>query len=251
MFLTKCTQLPNVLSYIPSWQYNLSNWIIALHLFCPIQPCDIFFSVSSPLIRWALISHICPPLLQFPHSESVTLFCFLLLLLSHLNSARTTSSPLPFTQNICTCIHTHLHTHTCARAHTHTVFTPQPSPTWTAYHTHTHSVSVGVVPDRNKWQLPNYLLTVDVDAAWDALLIFFSLSLSLSHLSIPFSSCSPPLLSLLWWIMHVQELPICIHTSPSETNHLYVPFVCPSLSSSDTIFPPLISCVVENDTLII
>lgn len=131
---------------------------------------------------------------------------FLPLFLSHLNSTCTAPSLLVST------IYIHAITHA---------------------HTHSHNVSAGVVPDRNKWQLPNYLLTVDADAAWDALLIFLPLlSLSLSPSHPPFYSLSshlPPLLSPLWWIMHVQELLICIHASLPETSHLYVFVVCPFL----------------------
>lgn len=206
--------------------------------------------LASDTMSCTLISHIYPPLLQFPHSESVTLFCFLLLLLSHSNSTRTTSSPLPFTQNICTCIHTHMHTHTCV--HTHTRYTHLSPPPHEPPIIHTHSVSVGVVPDRNKWQLPNYLLTVDVDAAWDALLIFFVLSLSHS-----------PTFLFLFLPTHLLCYLSCGELCMSRNSQFaFIPallrpttYMFPSsvllFPLSTQYFPSLISCVVENDTLII
>lgn len=210
--MTKCTQVPNILSYIPSWQYHLSNWIIALHLFCPDPTMwsprlwyDELYSYKSYLST----------IIAIP-SQWV---CYFILL----SSAASVSFEFNSHHILPTPIHTkymHMHSHTHAHTHmharTHTRYTHLSPPPHEPPIIHTHSVSVGVVPDRNKWQLPNYLLTVDVDAAWDALLIFFSLSLSLTL---------PPFYSFFFLLTSSAISPVVNYACPGTPNlHSYQPF---------------------------
>ena len=173
-----------VCEFLCCHKYHLSNWIrrylppsvsLSKHL--------KWFSLHrlpSNTLSCVLLSHIYPPLLRFPRSESVTLFCFSsgVSVSFEFNSQRTlptlSSAQFIYTCNPA-CIHKHTHTHAHTQLYTSSALPHKNNLTHTHTRAHTLDVSAGVVPDRNKWQLPNYLLTVDADAAWDALLIFLFL----------------------------------------------------------------------------
>ena len=162
--------------------YQIESVVIFLHPCpCPNTWSD-FPSIVSRLILWAVyfwvifIHHY----YDSPRSESVTLFCFSsgVSVSFEFNSQRTLPA-LSSAQFIYTCNPACIHKHTHTQLYTSSALPHKNNHTHTHTHTHTRAhtldVSAGVVPDRNKWQLPNYLLTVDADAAWDALLIFLFL----------------------------------------------------------------------------
>lgn len=129
-------------------KYHSSNWIHrllspSLLSLSKYMKFHSFRLLSSNTLSCVLLSHIYPPLLQFPRSESVTLFCFSsgVSVSFECNSHRT----LP---TLFHAIYIHMqprmHSQTYTRTHTHRYTQAQPSPTRTACrtrtHTHTHSM---------------------------------------------------------------------------------------------------------------
>lgn len=129
-------------------KYHSSNWIHrllspSLLSLSKYMKFHSFRLLSSNTLSCVLLSHIYPPLLQFPRSESVTLFCF--------SSGVSVSFECNSHCTLPTLFHAiyihmqpRMHSQTYTRTHTHRYTQAQPSPTRTACrtrtHTHTHSM---------------------------------------------------------------------------------------------------------------
>lgn len=163
-------------------------------------------------------------------------------------------------------LYTHATLYAFTNMHTHIQFSRSSalphknSLSHTHAHTQTHTlrVSAGVVPDRNKWQLPNYLLTVDAYAAWDALLIFLFLLPPLFPASL--LSLSPSLLFLFFLPTSSPTSPVVNYACPKTPNlHSHQPcrdqppIRSPHLSFSFLfldVSPFFVFNAVVNDTLL-